>query len=43
MNFHAMMKEYKTVDVQSKVEKDNPQEFIKIVKADKNIPAYMIV
>ena len=31
MNFHAMMKEYKTVDVQSKVEKENPHEFIKIV------------
>jgi len=31
MNFHAMMKEYKTIDVQSKVEKDNPHEFIKIV------------
>ena len=31
MNFHAMMKEYKTVDVQSKLEKDNPHEFIKIV------------
>ena len=31
MNFHAMMKEYKTVDIQSKVEKQNPHEFIKIV------------
>ena len=31
MNFHAMMKEYKTVDIQSKVEKENPHEFIKIV------------
>ena len=31
MNFHAMMKEYKSVDVQSKVEKENPHEFIKIV------------
>ena len=31
MNFHAMMKEYKTIDVQSKLEKDNPHEFIKIV------------
>ena len=31
MNFHAMMKEYKTVDVQSKVEKENPHGFIKIV------------
>ena len=31
MNFHAMMKEYKTIDVQSKLEKDDPHEFIKIV------------
>ena len=31
MNFHAMMKEYKTVDIQSKVEKEDPHEFIKIV------------
>ena len=31
MNFHAMMKEYKTIDVQSKLEKENPHEFIKIV------------
>ena len=30
MNFHAMMKEYKTVDVQSKLEKENPHEFIKL-------------
>ena len=27
MNFHAMMKEYKTIDVQN----ENPHEFIKIV------------
>ena len=26
-----MMKEYKTIDVQSKLEKDDPHEFIKIV------------
>jgi flagellar protein FliS len=31
MNFHAMMKEYKTIDVQSKLEKDDPHEFVKIV------------
>jgi len=31
MNFHAMMKEYKTIDVQSKLEKDDPHEFRKIV------------
>jgi flagellar protein FliS len=31
MNFHAMMKEYKTIDVQSKVQNENPHEFIKIV------------
>ena len=31
MNFHAMMKEYKTVDIQSKVEKQDPHAFIKIV------------
>ena len=31
MHFHAMMKEYKTIDVQSKLEKDDPHEFIKIV------------
>ena len=31
MNFHAMMKEYKTINVQSKLEKDDPHEFIKIV------------
>jgi flagellar protein FliS len=31
MNFHAMMKEYKTIDVQSKVQNENPHEFIKVV------------
>jgi flagellar protein FliS len=31
MNFHAMMREYKTIDVQSKLEKDDPHEFVKIV------------
>jgi len=31
MNFHAMMKEYKTVDIQSKLGKENPHEFIRIV------------
>ena len=31
MNFHAMMKEYKTIDVQSKLEKDDPHEFVRIV------------
>jgi flagellar protein FliS len=31
MNFHAMMKEYKTIDIQSKVQNENPHEFIKIV------------
>ena len=31
MNFHAMMKEYKIVDVQSKLEKEDPHAFIKIV------------
>jgi len=31
MNFHAMMKEYKTVDIQSKLGKEDPHEFVKIV------------
>ena len=31
MNFHSMMKEYKTIDVQSKLEKEDPHAFIKIV------------
>ena len=31
MNFHAMMKEYKTIDIQSKIEKEDPHAFIKIV------------
>lgn len=31
MNFHAMMKEYKTVDIESKLGKEDPHEFVKIV------------
>ena len=31
MNYHSMMKEYKAVDVQSKLEEAKPHEFIKIV------------
>ena len=31
MNFHAMMKEYKTVDIKSKLGKEDPHEFVKIV------------
>ena len=31
MNFHAMMKEYKTVDIESKLGKEDPHEFVRIV------------
>ena len=31
MNFHSMMKEYKTVDIESKLGKEDPHEFVRIV------------